>query len=128
MVPGRFFIFVWFALMLAMATPITAPAEQQNQIDRVELAPNLPEPYCMRDWKAVATGYDQLAFDLNTQGEHLPLLPLRLPLAGSSSSRSPDSDSNSSSASAAPMIGHQHRLAHGDRSSRLLTSLAVELS
>ncbi len=60
--------------MLAMATPITAPAEQQNQIDRVELAPNLPEPYCMRDWKAVATGYDQLAFDLNTQGEHLPLI------------------------------------------------------
>ncbi len=61
-------------LIAAMLPSITAVAEQQNTIDRVELAPKLPEPFKMRDWKAVAAGYDGLAFDLQAQGEHLPLI------------------------------------------------------
>ncbi len=61
-------------MIAAILPPLTAVAEQQNRIDRVELAPNLPEPFHMRDWKAVAAGYDRLAFDLDAQGEHLPLI------------------------------------------------------
>jgi hypothetical protein len=62
-------------MMLAVALPpIAVVAEQQNRIERVELAPNLPEPFSMRDWKAVARGFDRLAFDLNAKGEHLPLI------------------------------------------------------
>lgn len=60
------FAFAWM--------PCNAIAEQQNRIDRVELAPNLPEPFHVRDWRAVAAGYDSLAFDLNARGEHLPLI------------------------------------------------------
>ncbi len=62
-------------VVIAATLPLrTAVAEQQNRIDRVELAPNLPEPFHMRDWKAVAAGYDRLAFDLHAQGEPLPLI------------------------------------------------------
>ena len=32
-------------------------------IDRIELMPNMPAPYEMRDWKQVAIGYDELVFD-----------------------------------------------------------------
>ncbi len=38
------------------------------------MMPNLPSPYEMRDWRAVAIGYDSLLFDLNSEGEHLPLI------------------------------------------------------
>jgi len=61
-------------MLVVIMPPITAVAEQQNRIDRVELAPNLPEPFHMRDWKAVAAGYDRLAFDLDAHGEYMPLI------------------------------------------------------
>jgi len=46
---------------------------QQISINRVEMMPNIPSPFQMRDWKRVALGYDSLAFDLNLQGQYLPL-------------------------------------------------------
>ncbi|MCJ7553008.1 MAG: T9SS type A sorting domain-containing protein, partial [Ignavibacteriaceae bacterium] len=46
---------------------------QQININRVELMPNIPSPYVMRDWKNVAAGYDSLVFDLNRIGLYLPL-------------------------------------------------------
>ena len=36
--------------------------------------PNLPEPYTMRDWQAVARQFDALAFDFERRGEFLPLI------------------------------------------------------
>jgi len=49
------------------------PAEQ-IAIPRVERMPNIPQPFRMRDWRAVALGFDRLAFDLDRKGEHLPLI------------------------------------------------------
>jgi hypothetical protein len=46
---------------------------QQININRIELMPNLPTPYEMRDWKKVTAGYDTLVFDLNRSGQYLPL-------------------------------------------------------
>jgi hypothetical protein len=68
------FVRIFLLMMLAVTPPLNAVAERQNRIERVELAPNLPEPFNMRNWKAVAEGYDRLAFDLNARGEHLPLI------------------------------------------------------
>ena len=41
---------------------------QQLKIDRIELMPNKPEPYIMRDWKQVAIGYDSLVYDVTKKG------------------------------------------------------------
>jgi hypothetical protein len=46
---------------------------QQISIPRVELMPNTPSPYVMRDWKQVARGYDSLVFNTSLQGQYLPL-------------------------------------------------------
>ncbi len=47
---------------------------QQIAIPRIEMMPNFPAPYQMRDWKRVAMGYDSLVFDLNRTGQYLPLI------------------------------------------------------
>jgi len=46
----------------------------QARLARVELMPNLPRPYLMREWKKVARDYDALAFDLEAKGQFLPLI------------------------------------------------------
>jgi len=47
---------------------------QPGQIGRVELMPNIPSPFIMRDWKKVAQDYDAFAFDFDKTGEYLPLI------------------------------------------------------
>lgn len=47
---------------------------QQIAINRIEMMPNLPAPYEMRNWKQVARGYDTLVFDFNLIGQYLPLI------------------------------------------------------
>lgn len=49
---------------------------QQLSISRIDLMPDLPSPYLMRDWDEVATGYDALVFNGQGSGEHLPLVSL----------------------------------------------------
>ena len=49
------------------------PAQQIN-IDRIEQMPNLPQPYQMRNWKQVASGYDSLVFNFDITGQYLPLV------------------------------------------------------
>lgn len=49
----------------------------QIEIARVELMPNEPAPYFMRDWKAVATAYDSFVYDEQKTGQHLPLVFVR---------------------------------------------------
>ncbi|MDZ7339176.1 MAG: T9SS type A sorting domain-containing protein [candidate division KSB1 bacterium] len=49
-------------------------ASQQIDIPRIELMPNKPAPYQMRNWKQVALGYDSLVFDLSRTGRYLPLI------------------------------------------------------
>src|SRR5688572_28618478 len=52
---------------------------QIEQIDftRVELMPNEPSPYNMRDWNEVALGYDSFVYDITKTGQYLPLVFVR---------------------------------------------------
>ena len=47
---------------------------QQISIRRIEQMPDLPSPYCMRNWKQVSLGYDSLVFDFDRTGQYLPLV------------------------------------------------------
>jgi hypothetical protein len=47
---------------------------QQTNIPRIELMPNQPSPYVMRNWKQVAVGYDSLVFNPGLTGTYLPLV------------------------------------------------------
>jgi hypothetical protein len=67
---------IWASLL--GITLINAYA-QPGQIDlaRVQQMPDLPSPYLMRDWKDVATKYDELIFSTGATGEFLPLISLK---------------------------------------------------
>ncbi|UCE20197.1 MAG: hypothetical protein JSV84_07640 [Gemmatimonadota bacterium] len=47
---------------------------QQIDVDRIEMMPNSPSPYEMRDWRQVALGYESFVFDFNLTGQYLPLI------------------------------------------------------
>jgi hypothetical protein len=47
---------------------------EPGQIERVDLMPNLPEPYSMRDWEQVARDYDEFVFNFSKTGTYLPLI------------------------------------------------------
>src|SRR3972149_5162192 len=47
-------------IILGLICSFTAAEAQQININRIELMPNIPSPYEMRDWKKVAAGYDSL--------------------------------------------------------------------
>jgi len=64
-------VVLFVLILVAIALPVLA---QQIDIDRIEEMPNLPSPYELRDWKAVASGYDSLVFDFSLEGEYLPLI------------------------------------------------------
>lgn len=48
----------------------------QIAIPRVELMPNQPAPYNVRNWKQVALHYDSFVYDLQKTGQYLPLSAL----------------------------------------------------
>ena len=44
----------------------------QEDIECVEHMPNLPEPFEIKDWRALAQAYDRFVFDHDAKGEYLP--------------------------------------------------------
>ena len=46
---------------------------QQISIPRVDLMPDMPQPYEMRNWKQIAIHYDDLVFNLEASGQYMPL-------------------------------------------------------
>lgn len=48
--------------------------EEWGKINRVDLMPNIPSPFQMRDWKKVAKDYDSFVFNFSKTGEYLPLI------------------------------------------------------
>ena len=73
----RILNFPGFLICLCLLTTSFSPIQviaQQINIPRIELMPNQPAPYEMRDWKQVAAGYDSLVFDFNLTGQYLPLI------------------------------------------------------
>jgi hypothetical protein len=57
---------------------------QPGQIDvsRIEMMPNEPAPYNVRDWKQVAIQYDSFVYDIQKTGQYLPLVSLQGPAFG----------------------------------------------
>lgn len=66
----------WGILVLAVFAVASVCTSQQITVNRIELMPNKPFPYVMRDWKKVARGYDSLVFNLNATGQYLPFVSL----------------------------------------------------
>ena len=66
----KYFIYV----AIGIGWNLSSVFGQQINISRIEMMPNMPSPYEMRDWKRVALGYDSLVFDFNRTGQYLPLI------------------------------------------------------
>ena len=47
-------------------------AEPQEKIARVELMPNIPQPFEIRDWRQVTHDYLNLILDFDRRGDFLP--------------------------------------------------------
>lgn len=69
MIAGRLRLCILAIIMIAPTL-----VAQQISVPRIDLMPNRPAPYLMRDWKAVAREYDSLVFDFNRTGTYLPLV------------------------------------------------------
>ncbi|MEZ0327477.1 MAG: hypothetical protein ACAH95_16385 [Fimbriimonas sp.] len=50
------------------------PLSNQINIPRVEEMSNVPARFEVPDWREIALGYANLVFDLNAEGEHMPLV------------------------------------------------------
>jgi hypothetical protein len=64
------------AALLSALLAATAGAQYQLTLPSVELLPNAPASYHMRDWQAVATNFDALAFNVTGTGQYLPLVKI----------------------------------------------------
>jgi len=62
---GAFLILFSTGLLVAQAGQIAVP--------RVELMPNEPAPFNMRNWSEVALRYDSFVYDVQQSGQYLPL-------------------------------------------------------
>lgn len=78
---GKQFLFVFvllvmlnLILILGLIPRSVSAQSAQKKIARVELMPNIPSPFIMRDWKEVARGYDAFVFNFDAQGSYLPLI------------------------------------------------------
>ena len=65
------FLILVAAFVFIVESDISA---QQINIPAVEIMPNLPTPYVMRDWRKTAAGYDSLVFNSTLNGLYLPLI------------------------------------------------------
>jgi hypothetical protein len=54
----------------------TAYSQSQLSIRGIDLLPNAPSTYLMRDWRTVATNFDNLAFNTTATGQYLPLVKI----------------------------------------------------
>ena len=69
--------FKYYAISIFIITSaVTTVFAQQISINKIDIMPDLPQPYLMRDWKDVAIKYDSLVFNLNLNltGTYLPLI------------------------------------------------------
>ncbi len=63
-------------LILCAAAALLPAQTPQVNIPRVELMPNEPAPYNVRDWRQVALRYDSFVYDVSKTGQYLPLVNL----------------------------------------------------
>jgi len=68
-------VLVWAVSVASARAESAAPIPTtQLSIDRVDLMPNQPRPFKLRDFRATARGYDKLIFDFHATGDLLPLI------------------------------------------------------
>lgn len=78
--PGVYFCFMvrclrqYFWIVMLVAAGKAGGQPGQLSIPRIDQMPDLPAPYLLRDWKAVAQGYDAFVFDQTRTGTYLPLV------------------------------------------------------
>ena len=62
------------AAVVVLLLASSASAQYQLPLPAVDLLPDAPSTYQMRDWRAVATNFDQLAFNTAATGPFMPLV------------------------------------------------------
>jgi len=70
-------IYLIAILVIGQCLPIPLYAQRkktQMPISLVRYMPNMPYPYKMKDWKAIAVKQDQLFYDFHVKGRFLPLI------------------------------------------------------
>lgn len=67
---------VVYSLVFIFAIGVAGAQQVQVSIPRIDQMPDLPSPYNMRNWKDVATQYDQYVFSTTVSGQYLPLISL----------------------------------------------------
>ncbi|MDD3079748.1 MAG: T9SS type A sorting domain-containing protein [Paludibacter sp.] len=60
-------------LTIGLCVLLSGVSAQQISIHRIDLMPDKPTPYSMRNWKQVAVDYDNFVFDTSKTGINLPL-------------------------------------------------------
>src|SRR5688500_7622651 len=66
-------IFICTAVLSLTVNSLHGQVEQVD-IPRIELMPEEPSPYVMRDWDEVAMRYDSFVYDISKTGLYLPLV------------------------------------------------------
>ena len=64
------------AAVLSVLLTATAGAQYQLSLPAIELLPDAPASYQMRDWQTVAENFDALAFNVAATGQYLPLVKI----------------------------------------------------
>ena len=67
----RLFCCALLAFAIAHAPLVSLAAGRQLPLAPIDLLPNAPTTYQMRDWRQVATDFDTLAFDTTATGQYL---------------------------------------------------------
>lgn len=66
--------YIKYFISLVVVCFSTLVNSQQVSLPRVDLMPDKPSPYLMRNWKNTALGYDSLVYNYNLTGQYLPLI------------------------------------------------------
>ncbi|MBP6828399.1 MAG: laminin G, partial [Saprospiraceae bacterium] len=64
---------LYCCLALCCSVHILSGQTGQIAVPRVDLMPNQPAPYNVRDWRQVAQRYDSFVYDVQKTGQYLPL-------------------------------------------------------
>ncbi|MFN0035284.1 MAG: laminin G, partial [Saprospiraceae bacterium] len=71
-------IIKYTAFLFLLLTAFWLPAQPgQIAVSRIEMMPNEPSPYNLRDWREVALRYDSFVYDATKTGQYLPLVSLQ---------------------------------------------------
>lgn len=63
-------------IQIALLISSSSLFAQQIVIPRIEMMPDFPQPYEMRNWKRVAQAYDSLVYNEFLSGQYLPLIEI----------------------------------------------------